>query len=61
MSRAARLLTTSLLTSVLSGVAAPLGSAAYAAPVPAGIGWDVAQGNAAVSASGLPANGIGWD
>ncbi|UUU37673.1 hypothetical protein [Streptomyces sp. NBC_00162] len=61
MSTTARLLTTAVLTSVLSGVAAPLASTAYAATNPTGIGWDVAPVNATMSASGSPANGIGWD
>ncbi|MFF4098620.1 hypothetical protein [Streptomyces sp. NPDC001903] len=61
MSRTARLLTTSLLAPVVSGVAAPLAPAACAATAPVGIGWDMAQRSVAVSASGLPANGIGWD
>jgi hypothetical protein len=61
MSRFARLLTTAFLASVLSGVAAPLASTAYAATSPTGIGWDVAPVNATASAGGSPASGIGWD
>lgn len=61
MSKTARLLTTAALASVLSGVAAPLASTAYAATGPTGIGWDLAPANAATSEGGSPANGIGWD
>ncbi|WP_079428320.1 MULTISPECIES: hypothetical protein [Streptomyces] len=61
MSRTARLLTTAFLTSVLTGVAAPLASTSYAAAGPTGIGWDVAPVNGTMSASGSPTNGIGWD
>ncbi|WP_404953866.1 hypothetical protein [Streptomyces sp. 147326] len=61
MSRTARLLTTALLASVLSGAVASLASTAYAATSPGGIGWDVAPANSAAYASGSPADGIGWD
>ncbi|MEU6863211.1 hypothetical protein ABZ924_08070 [Streptomyces sp. NPDC046876] len=71
MSTTARLLTTAVIASVLSGAAVPLASTAFAATGPAGIGWDVpsAKGigwdapsaHAAVSATGVSANGIGWD
>ncbi|MEU7606856.1 hypothetical protein AB0B78_35305 [Streptomyces sp. NPDC040724] len=63
MSTTARLLTAVFVTSVLSGVAAPVASAAQAVTGPTGNGWDVipARATVSVSAAGASSNGIGWD
>ncbi|MFK0259110.1 hypothetical protein [Streptomyces sp. NPDC090445] len=62
MSMPGRLITAVFLTSVLSGMAAPLASTAYAATSPGGIGWDTTPTYATVAAAGTAHhNGIGWD